>query len=178
MYLSNISNDILNFIFNFLSENDKLNLIKSDKKLIDVFKSDEIKIQLNLSYSLVTDNDLSYLTGIHKIKLIYCEKITDQGLKYLKGVHTIDLKYCRQITDKGLQYLTAEKSEIVSGKVERVHSIDLFNCFQITGKGLRYLAGIHTINLHRCNRIHGQSLQYLTAIRGYVITKHSSYCSV
>ena len=69
MYLSNISNDILEFIFKFLSEIDKLNLIKADKRLIHNFKNDGIKIQLNLSNSSITDNDLSYLSGVHKINL-------------------------------------------------------------------------------------------------------------
>ena len=31
MFLSHISNDILEYIFEFLSEKDKLNLIKTDK---------------------------------------------------------------------------------------------------------------------------------------------------
>ena len=39
MFLFNISNDILEFIFKFLSEMDKLNLIKADKRLIYNFKS-------------------------------------------------------------------------------------------------------------------------------------------
>ena len=37
------------FIFKFLTVNDKLNLIKANKKLIYNFKLDEIKIQLDLS---------------------------------------------------------------------------------------------------------------------------------
>ena len=74
MFLSNISNDILEFIFKFLSERDKLNLIKADKRLIYNFKFDEIKIQLDLSYLSITDNDLSYLTGVHTINLTSCIK--------------------------------------------------------------------------------------------------------
>ena len=49
MFLFNISNDILEFIFKFLSEMDKLNLIKANKKLIYNFKFSGIKIQLNLT---------------------------------------------------------------------------------------------------------------------------------
>ena len=49
MFLSNISNDILECIFRFLFERDKLNLIKTNKILINNFKFDEIKIQLDLS---------------------------------------------------------------------------------------------------------------------------------
>ena len=94
MLLSNISNDILKFIFEFLSEKDKLNLIKADKNLIYNFKFNEIKIQLDLSYLSITNSDLSYLTGVHKIKLSWCKQITDQGLQYLKEVHTINLDYC------------------------------------------------------------------------------------
>ena len=82
MFLSNISNDILEFIFKFLYEMDKLNLIKADKRLIYNFKLNEIKIQLNLEYLLITDNDLSYLTGVYNINLTKCLKITNQGLRY------------------------------------------------------------------------------------------------
>ena len=70
MFLSNIPNDILECIFEFISERDKLNLIKTDKQLIHKFKNDEIKIKIELRYSSITDNDLSYLTGIHMIDLI------------------------------------------------------------------------------------------------------------
>ena len=69
MFLSNISNDILECIFEFLYGIDKLNLIKADKKLIHNFKINEIKIQLDLSNSLITDNDLSYLNRVDKIQL-------------------------------------------------------------------------------------------------------------
>ena len=105
MLLSNISNDIVEFIFKFLSKMDKLNLIKVDKRLIYNFKFSEIKIQLNLKNLLITDNDLSYLTGVYKINLTYCKEITNKGLKYLKGVHIINLSHCYQITNQGLQYL-------------------------------------------------------------------------
>ena len=102
MFLSNISNDILECIFEFLPKIDKLNLIKTNKMLIDNFKFDEIKIHIDLSYLWIIDDDLSYLTGVHKINLSGCKRITDQGLQYLtgksaiisdelKGVHTINL---------------------------------------------------------------------------------------
>ena len=42
MSLFNISNDILKFIFRFLSDVDKLNLIKVNKMFINNFKIDEI----------------------------------------------------------------------------------------------------------------------------------------
>ena len=152
---------------------DKLNLIKADKRLIYNFKFDEIKIQLNLNYLLIIDNDLSYLTGIHKINLTSCKQITDQSLQYLadksaltsgklKGVHTIDLSYCNQITDQCLQYC------------EGVRVIKLMSCYKITDQGLQYLAvdisaltsgklkGVHTINLYGCIQLTGQGLQYLT----------------
>ena len=83
MYLSNISNDILEFTFKFLSKRDKLNLIKANKKLIYNFKIDGIKIQLDLRYLAITGNDLSYLTGIHTINLAGCLQINDEDLRYL-----------------------------------------------------------------------------------------------
>ena len=141
MLLSNISNDILKFVFNFLSNKDILSLIKTDKRLIYNFKNDGIKIQLELCFSLINDDDLSYLTGIHKINLNWCKKITDHGLQYLKGVHTIFLFDCDQITDQGLQYLIG------------VHTINLYGCIKITDQGLQYLKGVHTINLFNCEKL-------------------------
>ena len=129
MYLSNISIDILELIFNFLDEIDKLNLIKVDKRLIYNFNFGEIKIHINLSNLFIIDNDLSYLTGVHKINLSGCKRITDQGLKYLKRIHTIDLSNCFQLTDQGLQYLKG------------IHTINLSYCFQLTDQGLQYLFG-------------------------------------
>ena len=174
MSLSNIPNDILELIFKFLSENDKLNLFKTNKNLIYKFKFDDINIQLKLShFSQLTDNDLSYLTGVHTINLCGCNKITDQGLKYLagkpaltsgklKGVHTINLSQCNKITDQGLQYLAIDVSTLLTGgKLKGVHTIDLSWCNKITDQGLKYLAGkpaltsgklkgVHTINLSQC----------------------------
>ena len=181
MYLSNISNDILEFIFKFLSTRDKLNLIKIDKRLIHNLRIDGIKIQFDFGNSSITDDDLFYLNGIHKINLTCCSQITDkglryladksmflscelegvhtvslsnydQGLKYLTGVHTINLSGCNQITDQGLQYLKG------------VHNINLKDCNQITDQGLQYLKGVHTINLKGCNQITDQGLQYLKGV--------------
>ena len=41
----------------------------------------------------IIDDDLSYLTGVHKINLSGCIPITDKGLQYLNGVHTINLMF-------------------------------------------------------------------------------------
>ena len=133
MLLSNLPNDILEFIFKFLSGNDKLNLIKTNKKLIYNFKFDNIKIKLDLRYLLIIDNDLSYLTGVQEVNLSCCENITNQGLKYLKGVHTIDLSCCYQLSDQGLRYLTVGVSALLTGdKLNGVHTINLSCCNQIT----------------------------------------------
>ena len=142
MYLFNISNDILEFIFKFLSDVDKLNLIKVNKKLIDNFKIDGIKIHINLRSLLIIDDDLFYL----------------------KGVHTIDLFECDQITDQGLQYLADESALLIGDKLKGVHTINLSACEKITNQGLQYLMGVHTINLSACEQITDQGLQYLTGV--------------
>ena len=129
MFLSNISNDVLEFILKFLSGIDKLNLIKANKMLIYNLKFDKIKIRLDLKYHTITCNDLFYLTGVHSIDLHGCTQITNQHLRYLagkpaltsgklKGIHTINLSYCNLITNEGLQYL-AGKPALTSGKLKR-----------------------------------------------------------
>ena len=44
------------------------------------------------------------MKGIHIIDIENCNKITDVGLSYLKGVRKINITYCN-ITDNGLSYL-------------------------------------------------------------------------
>ena len=90
-------------IMSYLKTNINLELLKSHKYYRYIFERYPRFINLDFTWSKITDNDLKYLKGVHSINLL-CKNITDKGLIYLKGVHSITLAYT-DITDKGLKYL-------------------------------------------------------------------------
>jgi hypothetical protein len=104
-----------------------------------------------------TDNDLSYLSGIHCLNLSCCDQITDKGLSYLTGISELNLSWCNQITDNGLSYLKG------------ISNLNLSHCRKITDQGLSYLKGISKLNLHGC-LITDQGLSCLTDIRELNLT--------
>src|SRR5207245_2108160 len=127
--------DILVYISNLITTKELIKFSQINKYFMNFFKRNIKWFKINCSNSIITDEGLEYLKGVHIINLYECNKITDKELEYLKGVHTIYLDGCNQITDKGLEYL------------KDVHTINLDSCKKITDKGLEYLKGVHTINL-------------------------------
>ena len=124
-----LNKDLIYEIQKYLSTKKLILLSRTCKQLRSMFKDNLSRLSLNLypfTYK-ITDNDLEYLKGVHRINLQLSYKITDNGLKYLKGVHTIILSGCEQITDSSLVHLKG------------VHTICLFDCCLITDNGLEHL---------------------------------------
>lgn len=141
-----------------------------DNNMLYIFE-DVKQIDLSSQYN-ITDEGLTYLSGLHTIYLRWCKQITDIGLSNLSDVHTIDLSFCYYITDNGLQYLSGVNSIKLSGcwritdktlkYLSNVNNIYLDRCYQITDNGLSYLSDVHTINLTGCRRITNEGLKYLS----------------
>src|SRR5439155_1747933 len=97
--------DILVYILNLITTKELIKFSQINKYFMNFFKRNIKWFRIDCSNSIITDEGLEYLKGVHIINLKHCNKITDRGLEYLKGVHTINLIYCNKITDKGLEYL-------------------------------------------------------------------------
>ena len=60
---------------------------------------------LDLSLTLITNNELKALSSCHNLNLSFCSNITDDGIKHLTNCHTLNLSYCRNITRLGILLL-------------------------------------------------------------------------
>ena len=102
--------DILVYILNLITTKELIKFSQINKYFMNFFKRNINWFKINCFNSIITNERLEYLKGVHTINLFWCKQITDKGLEYLKDVHTIYLyDYCNKITDKGLEYLKEAK---------------------------------------------------------------------
>jgi hypothetical protein len=130
---------------------DLLNLIKSSEFHKNIFDRYSRFIPLNFSDSMISENELKYLTKAHTIDLSYCEHISDDSLIHLQEVSHINLSWT-SISDNGLAHL------------KNVKSIDL-SWSEISGNGLIHLKNAESINLRSCKNIKDESLDVLENVK-------------
>lgn len=156
-----LSNEILFMIFDYLENDDLLNLKLSCFRFKDLISN--TKLNLKLCYKLYSYEIELFCKYVPKYRNIECLNITDKELKYLgeKGVDIIDLRGC-SVTDEGIKSLTSIKG---------VHTIYLGGAFgiacgdNITDEALKYLGkdDVHTIHISWCRqKITDKGLRYLT----------------
>src|SRR3989338_7234417 len=126
--LTNLSIDSLYEICSFLSTSELLkfsftcslyyNCLLKDVRIMKEHKFtlkdniDELDFMDCMSYKIlnldlnsnanITDDNFTYLKGIHTLNMSGCQEITDQGLIHLKGIHTLNMLGCGEITNEGL----------------------------------------------------------------------------
>jgi hypothetical protein len=81
--------NITSIIMSYMDSNDLLNLIKSSEFHKNVFDRYSRFIPLNFSVSMISEEDLKYLSKAHTIDLSYCEHISDGSLNHLQEVSLI-----------------------------------------------------------------------------------------
>jgi hypothetical protein len=128
--------------------NIKIKLYNSLPSFPNIYTIQELKICSKLSTN-ITDNDLTYLKGIHTLHLAWNTNITDAGLKNLKGIHTLRLYSNENITDKGLVYLKG------------IHTLDLRSSKYITDEGLIYIKGVRNLDIKDNDEITEAAIEYL-----------------
>lgn len=93
-------------------------------------------MQLDVSYSNVTDRGLKHLfalQGMKRLRLAQCFAITDsslEGLHQMPYLESLDLSFCRSITDSSLDHLQP---------LQHLTDLNLGSCDGITSKGLNKL---------------------------------------
>ena len=103
-------------------------------------------LNLRLQYNPISDNDFSFIRGIHTLNMSHCNQttITDEAFVHLKGIHTLDISHCNQttITDKAFENLKG------------IHTLNMSHCYQktITDKAFDNLKGIHTLDISGCDQ--------------------------
>jgi hypothetical protein len=94
-----------------------------------------LKFALDLSFSNITDTDVSMLRGIHTVDLAFCQQIND--VSALRDSHTVSLRGTYHITD-----VSALKG---------VHTLDLSWCYYITNVSM--LGDVDTLDLTGCHNV-------------------------
>ena len=95
----------------------KINTVKlNNNKPLDLSKFMKLKKLILPNNTLLTDDDLQHLKGIHTLNLKYNKNITNEGLVNLKGIHTLNLCWNQNITNEGLVHLKEAKNVYVNNR--------------------------------------------------------------
>src|SRR3989338_7821079 len=191
--LTNLSIDSLYEICSFLSTSELLkfsftcslyyNCLLKDVRIMKEHKFtlkdniDELDFMDCMSYKIlnldlnsnanITDDNFTYLKGIHTLNMLGCGEITNEGLIHLKSIHKLDISGCSQITDEGLMHLKG------------IHTLIMLDCNKITDKGLIHLKSIHTLNMTGCKGITDEGLIHFKCINpSFVISPQPNILSV
>ncbi len=124
-------------------------------------------LDLSLSYSRLTDNDLAnlccQLRKLERLKLANCGNITDSGvahLAHLGQLKELDLTWCWKMTDQGLLHLA---------QLTQLKELDLGSCLQLTDKGLAHLVRLSSclkqLDLCGCYKLTDSGVAHLFGLK-------------